>query len=65
MDFMKTLFGVIAIVGTLSIPAAMVYMMAGIGAEAFSKAEELRANGSCPPIPANLEHTGVVGRAAR
>lgn len=62
MDFIKAFFGVIAALGVLSIPAATVYMMLGIGAEAFAHADMMHGVGSCPSASTtHVDRTGVVG----
>lgn len=61
MNALKTALGVIAAVGALSLPAAAVYMMVGFGYEAFTRAEAARDFGSCILVPAQNEHSGVVG----
>jgi NCAIR mutase (PurE)-related protein len=57
-----TLFGVVAIVGLLTIPAAAVYMMVGFGAEAFARAEAVKMLNECVTVaPVNSGRTGDIG----
>ena len=62
MELLKVAFGLVAVIGTLSVPAAAVYMMVGFGAEAFSHSDMMREVGSCPSASTtHVERTGVVG----
>lgn len=62
MDFIKTIFGLVAVLGALSVPAAAVYMMVGFGAEAFAHADMMREVGSCPTASVTQPtRTGVFG----